>query len=186
MKKRSFVFLLVLSCCSSIIAQSERLSLNQEESFIRYQAEHLLHQWEGENKNIRGLVLIDSEEKKLQKIAIRSQVRDFDSDNSNRDAHALEVLDVLRYPDIKFYSEEMEQKKDSLVLKGSFDFHGKSVKKTVICSLKETKEGVLLSGRFNLILTDFGIKLPAFMMVKIADLIQIDFQLLFQSLPPSN
>ncbi len=29
---------------------------------------------------------------------------DFDSGNSNRDAHSLEVLEALKFPIIKFYS----------------------------------------------------------------------------------
>lgn len=182
-----FFFLILFGVTAHLLtAQTSRWSLDSKVSNIHYEAEHLLHKWDGKNQQVKGLLLQDAEKQRFEKIAILCQVRDFDSNNSNRDAHALEVLEVLKYPDIKFYSEQITQNADSLKLEGSFEFHGKSVEKTVICAINKSESGVTLSGEFNLVLTDFGVKLPAFMMVKIADLVTIDFQLVFQKAPLSK
>ena len=96
----------------------------------------MLHSWEGTNNKVNGLAVLDSKNKSLQKLAILLYVRDFDSQNSGRDAHALEVLEALKYPEIKFYSESIEIENENLIINGIFDFHGKQIKKTFSASYK--------------------------------------------------
>ena len=46
----------------------------------------------------------------ISKIALAAQVIDFDSGNSGRDSHSLEVLEALKFPNIKFYSKALIQR----------------------------------------------------------------------------
>ena len=100
-----FTFIIILSKLS--YGQSDQLRVNTNESYIKYFGDHLLHSWEGTNNKVNGLAVLDSKNKSLQKLAILLYVRDFDSQNSGRDAHALEVLEALKYPEINFYSESI-------------------------------------------------------------------------------
>ena len=64
----------------------QTIMLDKDESYIKYDAKHVLHAWVGINQNIKGVIVKD---KKIEKIDIAAQVVDFDSGNSGRDAHSL-------------------------------------------------------------------------------------------------
>ena len=95
--------------------------IDSEKSSLKYDAKHFLHAWSGVNNNIKGVVVYD---KNISKIAVAAEIVDFDSGNSNRDAHSLEVLEALKFPMIKFYSEEIKVVDESLIMNGKLEFHG--------------------------------------------------------------
>ncbi|HTP12644.1 MAG TPA: YceI family protein, partial [Bacteroidota bacterium] len=43
-------------------------------------------------------------------MTVRVDVTTFDSGNSNRDSHAMEVVDALTYPDVQFTSTSVVQR----------------------------------------------------------------------------
>jgi len=161
------------------VAQNERWTLNTEKSVISYSANHLLHPWEGTNQNVKGILLIHPDEKEIKELAVLTLVRDFDSKNSGRDAHALEVLEALSFPEVRFYSNLTENKKDSILIHGKLDFHGVLKNHTIVAHQKKTPQGIVLKGSFKIKPTDFGIELPSFMMVKIDNLLSFKFELEF-------
>ena len=112
-------FILVLSILN--LTAQETIMLKTEQSYIKYDAKHVLHAWEGVNKNIKGVIVKNEE---IEKIAIAAQVVDFDSGNAGRDAHSLEVLEALKYPSIRFYSEKIKTQGDVLIFDGEVEFHG--------------------------------------------------------------
>ena len=68
--------------------------LKADQSYIKYDAKHVLHAWEGINENIKGVIVKDQV---IEKIAIAAQVVDFDSGNAGRDAHSLESWRRLNF-----------------------------------------------------------------------------------------
>ena len=84
--------LALIFCLKFNFAQEIQLKIETEESSIKYKGDHLLHSWEGINNNVNGIAIMNSKSNKIEKIAILIYVRDFDSGNSGRDAHSLEVL----------------------------------------------------------------------------------------------
>ena len=174
-KRKSLIFFLLLVC--SIQAQENTWIIDTSKSSITYSGKHILHEWEGSNQKLYGRALLNNTSLVFNRLAILAYVRDFDSENSGRDAHSLEVLEALRFPEIKFYSESFEHLKDSLLIKGIFEFHGKKLKKQIMSSVIFGKNEILLNGTFNLIPSDFGISLPAFMLVKMEDLLEIRYSI---------
>ena len=83
---------------------------------------------------------------------------DFDSGNSNRDAHSLEVLEALKFPMIKFYSEEIKVVDESLIMNGKLEFHGEEKEITISSSLNENEDFIQIQGVFQVIPTEFLIK----------------------------
>ena len=158
-------------------SQEVRLNIVNNLSFIEYAGKHLLHDWEGVNKKIKGIVLADKASRKFNKIALLANVRDFDSNNSGRDSHSLEVLEALRYPEVKFYSEKIVYDLDTISFAGSLEFHGVTIDKTISAKVIETSNQLELTGEFQLIPSDFGIKLPSFMTVKMKDLLDFTFRI---------
>ena len=174
MKVLQILLVFILSVFS--LTAQETLMLKADQSYIKYDAKHVLHAWEGINKNIKGVIVKDQE---IEKIAIAAQVVDFDSGNAGRDAHSLEVLEALKFPTIKFYSEKIKTQGDVLILDGEVEFHGQKKSILVYSTLKDDDDSIVINGKFRLIPSEFLIELPSFMLVKMEDFLNIQFELKF-------
>lgn len=174
MKVLQILLLFILSMFS--LTAQETLMLKADRSYIKYDAKHVLHTWEGINENIKGVIVKDQE---IEKIAIAAQVVDFDSGNAGRDAHSLEVLEALKFPTIKFYSERIKTQGDVLILDGEVEFHGQKKSILVYSTLKYDEDSIVINGKFRLIPSEFLIELPSFMLVKMEDFLNIQFELKF-------
>ena len=174
MKVLQILLVFILSIFS--LTAQETLMLKADRSYIKYDAKHVLHTWEGINENIKGVIVKDQE---IEKIAIAAQVVDFDSGNAGRDAHSLEVLEALKFPTIKFYSERIKTQGDVLILDGEVEFHGQKKSILVYSTLKYDEDSIVINGKFRLIPSEFLIELPSFMLVKMEDFLNIQFELKF-------
>lgn len=173
-------FLLAFIVLGSVSLEAQKFQLDVATSQLTYKAKHMAHAWEGSNQNLQGLAVVDSSG--LQKIAIKGAVRDFDSNNANRDSHALEVLEALQFPEVRFFSGDIEAASSAEVtLNGSLVFHGITLPKQIKANYIKTEEGFQLMGTFDFQATDFSVDLPSFLLVKINDTIQIEFDLYFRS-----
>ena len=162
-----------------LTAQEQKYQLNTEMSKITYSANHILHPWKGVNTNVKGVLVLNPNNQEIKEMAVLAFVQDFDSKNEGRDAHALEVLESLSYPQVRFYSNLMEQKKDSLFIHGQLDFHGVNKNTTIVGVKKLVENQLVLNGNFDIKPTDYKIQLPSFMMVKIDDVLNFEFELTF-------
>lgn len=172
---KTFFFLFFISI-SSLSAQNEnKWMLDGEKSLIEYSARHLLHAWSGVNNDVKAVFLEDSK----SKIAISANIADFDSGISNRDSNAIRVLNALNFPNVKFFSDDILISSDSIELNGELDFHGKRINKTVKASFTIENNNLIIDGGFSIVLTDFDIKLPSLMLVKMDDFAKINFKLIF-------
>jgi polyisoprenoid-binding protein YceI len=174
MNKKIYL-LIFLGFSFSCWSQSNIWKVNTQKSYVKYIGEHVLHNWEAINNNISGLIVYNGEA--VSKIGIILNVIDFDSGNSSRDSHALEVLKALKFPIIKFYSEEIIANEKEYTIKGKFVFMGKTVYKTIRCNFQNSTTKLKIKGDFDLSLLSFGITLPSFMTFKIKDLIKISFDI---------
>ena len=157
----------------------ERWSIDKNSSEIIYSGKHFLHAWSGKNKKINGLLFIDQASNEVNKIAVLLYVNDFDSGNSNRDSHSLEVLNALKFPEIRFYSENIISDNNSITFKGNLEFHGKTISKDILTVVNRKDNKIQLEGDFKISLNEFGIKAPSFMLAEIEDLIDLSFSLEF-------
>ncbi len=161
------------------VAQEKKWTLDTNKSEISYTGKHILHAWKGVNRKVKGIIVIEDISFDIKELALLTLIRDFDSKNSGRDAHAMEVLEALSYPEVRFYSNEFEQLKDSILIHGKMDFHGVVKNHTITAYKEERKNQLLLKGNFNIQPTQYGIDLPSFMMVKMDDFLVFDFELVF-------
>ena len=160
-------------------SSDERWSIDKNSSEIIYSGKHFLHAWSGKNKKINGLLFIDQASNEVNKIAVLLYVNDFDSGNSNRDSHSLEVLNALKFPEIRFYSENIISDNNSITFKGNLEFHGKTVSKDILTVVNRKDNKIQLEGNFKISLNEFSIKAPSFMLAEIEDLIDLSFSLEF-------
>ena len=160
-------------------SSDERWSIDKNSSEIIYSGKHFLHAWSGKNKKINSLLFIDQASNEVNKIAVLLYVNDFDSGNSNRDSHSLEVLNALKFPEIRFYSENIISDNNSITFKGNLEFHGKTVSKDILTVVNRKDNKIQLEGNFKISLNEFSIKAPSFMLAEIEDLIDLSFSLEF-------
>jgi len=94
----------------------------------------------------------------------------------------LEILEVLQFPKIEFFSDQIEKKDNEVKFIGGLGFHGIELKKDILSQVKLNQNNLVLEGRFDLTLSDFKVPLPSFMLRKMEDEIAIKYQLNFQKL----
>jgi len=180
---KKFLVLFISLQFNLVLGQSnstdERWTIDKNSSEIIYVGKHFLHDWSGKNKNIRGLLLINKASNRINKIAVLLYVKDFDSGNSNRDSHSLEVLNALKFPEIRFYSENIISDNDSITFKGNLEFHGTTISKDILTVINRKNNKIQLDGNFKFSLNEFGIKAPSFMLAEMQDLIDLSFSLEF-------
>lgn len=182
-KKVLFVvkFALVLSY-SNLMGQNQTTSsstwtLDPSRSEISYTGVHLLHEWTGVNKNLVGLM--KSNDGQLDMIAVSAKVADFDSGNENRDAHALELLDVFDFPNVRFLAKKFTQSGQQVVMDGILQFRGVSRDISVTMNVESTPDQHKVFGTFTVQPTLFDMPLPSFMLKDIDDALDIKVSLLF-------
>tara|TARA_B100001564_G_C20538285_1_gene623120 strand:+ start:348 stop:833 length:486 start_codon:yes stop_codon:yes gene_type:complete len=158
----------------------ERWTLEMENSYITYDADHFLHAWSGTNNSIKGIITGNKNE--FQKIAIAMLVRDFDSKNNNRDNNALKILEVLKFPKIEFFSDDIVTTNKKMSISGEMNFHGIGIKKVIEANTVLKNNKLIMSGTFEMLLSDFNVKRPSFMMKKIDDIIKLSYELHFTRL----
>lgn len=152
---------------------------DKKASFISYHMVHPLHEWTGTNKAVDGVILFDTKTGQIKKVAIIVKVADFDSENSNRDSHMMEVTEAIKFPSIKFFSSTIQEKNNQWEVKGTIQFHG--VSKEVIFPVKQDQKQNIktVEGEFDIFLEDFNIEKPSLMMVEVDNKVKIAFKMQF-------
>ena len=163
-------------------SQSIKWTLDTNNSFINYDGKHFLHSWSGKNEKVRGVIIENTDEENFEQVALAMLVKDFDSGNGNRDSNMLELLEVIKFPKIEFYSNKISLGKDEISFLGNLNFHGISRDLNITSEIKKTNKKLVLSGEFNVSLLDHKVKLPTFMMRSIDKEIFVKYQLIFNKI----
>ena len=85
---------------------------------------HALHEWTGVSKDVNCIMETDANGT-AQKVAVVVKVSSFDSKNSNRDSHMIEVTEGLSFPNITFSSPSITPNgQGKYKVAGKLSFHG--------------------------------------------------------------
>jgi polyisoprenoid-binding protein YceI len=178
MKFHLILLLLFVSLVANVEAQT-KYYCDREKSTIVYFMHHPLHEWEGVSKAVDSVILTDGEKLNVQAVAVQVKVASFDSKNSNRDSHMLEVTEALIYPTVTFTSESFKEDGDNLIADGTLTFHGVSKPISVPVQVKHIGDTLEVTGKFNIKLTDFNIDPPSLLGVATEDNITLNFDVFF-------
>ena len=180
MKRKIFRFVCpILLIASPVFAQIQSLEMVKKESFVTYTLHHPLHTIEATSKDVDCKITADRSSKEIKSVSAMVDVTTFDSGNSNRDSHAMEVIDALSYPEVDFMSTSVSQVGDSLKVSGKMTFHGVT-KDIVIPAACRWENGKLtVQGKFDLSLTEFKIQRPSLLMMPTDDALKFSFVAVF-------
>lgn len=170
---RYFLIIVGMVACISVQAQ-QTLRADKANSSIKYFMKHALHSWQGVSQDVNSIVQLNAQGD-IEKVAATVPVKSFDSKNSNRDSHMLEVTDALTHPNVSFFSTSVNKTADGYDVKGMLNFHG--VEKPVNIQAKEVRQGShrTITGNFIFLLEDHNVKRPTLMMVKTDNEVRIAF-----------
>lgn len=157
-----------------------KLMADKALSTITYSAKHPLHNWDGVSRDVSGALIYNDETKQPETVAISVKVATFDSDNNNRDSHAMEVLEGLKYPNVTFVSSDVKVGENgTLVAKGTLTFHGVAKPVTLQATRKDTGGKMTLIGEFPVNMSDHTIERPSLMGMKTEDGMVLKFNVVF-------
>lgn len=178
MKTKTFL-LLVLIFTSFVVNAQEKLHCDQTKSSITYSMSHPLHSWTGVCKEVNSILLFDNKRETFKKVAVLVRVASFDSQNANRDSHAIEVTEAIKYPAISFISDSIAMNGNKLNVFGTLVFHGVSQKISFIANFKKTKNNIEVTGNFDVRMSQYKIEAPSLMGMDVDDIIKINFDVFF-------
>jgi polyisoprenoid-binding protein YceI len=172
--------LLVLLSCAPAAAQVQSLHADPSGTSITYFIVHPLHHVEATSKSIESTATIDASAHTVTGVEMTVDVTTFDSGNSNRDSHAMEVVDALTYPEAKFVGERFESKGDSLMVSGNLTFHGVT-RAVTLRTLPTWSTGSLeVSGTLDVSLTEFSVERPSLLLIPVEDGLHFVLRALFR------
>lgn len=165
---------------SAAAGQLKVVESAKEESWITYRIVHPLHKIEATSKDALYKLEFDPTNKVVQSVSAQVDVTTFDSGNSNRDSHAMEVIDAISYPEVTFSSSTISQNGDSLSVTGKLSFHGVTRDIVAGASVKWFPGKLEVLGGFSLSLTAFNIERPSLLMIPVQDTLRFSFGTVFQ------
>ncbi|HEY4798298.1 MAG TPA: YceI family protein [Bacteroidia bacterium] len=180
MKLKSIFILAAITLASvAFILDKKGLKDDKTTSKITYHCVHSLHDWYGTNKNVDCVVVYDDAANAIDKVAVSGKVADFDSDDSNRDSHGLEVLEALQYPKVTFSSTGIVANGNNLKISGNLTFHGVTKAITFDAAREDKDKQISVKGGFSILLSDYKIERPSFMLMQMDDKTEIAFTMIF-------
>ena len=99
---------------------------------------------------------------------------------SGRDSKTIKILNALEFPKVKFNSSNIIFTENNISFDGELDFSGVKINKKIDGNYYYENNKLFMDGSFSVILTDFKIKLPSLMFVKMDDLATISYNLVFK------
>ncbi len=177
--KVNLLLLFILSVSSFSFAQSKRIDAIKEESSITYQLTHPMHEIEATSKEAICSLDLDPAKKEITHVFVQIDVTSFNSGNSNRDSHAMEVIDALTYPDVQFSSTGIVQKGDSVIATGRLTFHGVTNEVSIAGASKWSEKRLIVTGEFEISLTAFNVERPSLLLIPVKDNLRFSFTQVF-------
>lgn len=162
-----------------------KLVIDKTRSTATYTMKHPMHTWDGVSRDVNGALIYNADTKQIENVAIVVKVASFDTKNANRDSHAIEVLDGIKYPTVSFTAQDIRSNPDgTLAIVGKLTFHGVTRPLTIQATRQETTDGFRVEGTFPISLTDYQIEKPSLMMVPVEDVMTMKFNLAFKQITP--
>jgi polyisoprenoid-binding protein YceI len=180
MKKPIFLVLILtgLAFTGNRNKDKRKIAADTSLSQLSYAMRHPLHNFTASSKELKAIAVVD-DETKLEMIAVSVPVKSFDSGNSNRDSHTIEVTQALKYPNVTFSADNIIYSGNRVSATGKLVFHGITNSITIQGIQKHDNNKLVLSGNFEIDMTDYGIKPPAIMGMSTDKMIKLAFSLTF-------
>jgi polyisoprenoid-binding protein YceI len=175
--------LLILSIGLLQIAagQTSKLTAIKEKSEFNYLLIHPLHKVEAVCRDFSCTIQYDDATHTIVNTSFSAEVSSFDSGNSNRDSHAMEVLDALTFPTVFFQSKNIKTSGQELLVTGDLTFHGITKPISFNATAASSGSNMTIQGKADVSLISFQIERPSLLFMPVEDTLRISFTMSFPS-----
>ena len=180
MKKLWFILFLSLIISNiSFVLKGKIISADKTSSWIQYTVNHPLHKVDATSDNFVCNIDYNPDKKQIDKVAVSAKVVSFDSKNSNRDSNAMEAVESIKYPTVKFISNSVNTSGSKLDIRGNLTFHG--ITKEISFNADQKTEGdkLTVQGTFPVSLDAYKVDKPGLLGMKIDDELMVEFKAVF-------
>ncbi|MGD1043816.1 MAG: YceI family protein [Bacteroidota bacterium] len=165
---------IVLFCVGCIIATSAVAQLKtvnsiKGESSAMYLLIHPMHEIEATSKEVLYTASLNPDIKSIQSVTAAVDVTSFDSGNSNRDSHAMEVVDAMSFPEVTFASTSIVPQGNSLIVGGKLIFHGVTNDVTATAIPEWGTDKLVVHATMPISLTAFKVERPSLLFIPVQD-----------------
>jgi polyisoprenoid-binding protein YceI len=164
---------------ASTVAQVKTVISIKGESSATYLLVHPMHEIEATSKEIVYTATIHSDAKKIQTVNADVDVTSFDSGNSNRDSHAMEVIDAMSFPEVTFASSSIVAQGKSLIISGKLTFHGVTNDVTAIAIPEWGSDKLVVHASMPISLTVFKVERPSLLFIPVQDTLRFTLTAVF-------
>ena len=168
-RKNIVLFFIGCMIASSAFAQIKTVTSIKGESSAIYFMVHPMHKFDATSKEVVYTASLDSGAKSIKTVTAVVDVTSFDSGNSNRDSHAMEVIDALSFPETTFTSTSIVPQENSLMVGGKLTFHGVTHDVTAIAVTEWGSDKLVVHATMNISLTAFKVERPSLLFVPVQD-----------------
>jgi polyisoprenoid-binding protein YceI len=144
------------------------------ESVLGYRLVHPMHKVHGTTRDFKCTVDL-TPDTVTSKIHVVADVKTFDSGNSSRDSHAMEVVQARKYPRVEFASDSVAREGAGYRVTGRLTFHGETRPVDFLVTPRITPGKVEIAGGFSIKLSDFKVKRPSLMFISTEDKLTLEF-----------
>lgn len=179
MHKIVLVVLPLLLALALSSAQEKSVTSVKGESTAMYHLSYVLHDIDATSRDIIYTASVDTAGRTIKSVSAHVDVMTFDSGNSNRDSHAMEVIDALSYPEATFVSTAVSSSHDTLTVDGKLTFHGvtRNISSRAVSEWSASRLAV--HATFPISLTDFHIERPSLLFVQVSDTLRFSLTAVF-------
>jgi len=168
-RKNIVLFIIICVVTTSAIAQMKTLTSIKGESSAVYFMVHPMHKFDATSKDVVYTASLDPGARTIKTVAAAVDVTSFDSGNSNRDSHAMEVIDAMSFPETTFTSTSIVPQENSLMIGGKLTFHGVTHDITAIAIPEWGNDKLIVHATMNISLTAFKVERPALLFIPVED-----------------
>lgn len=158
---------------------SRKIVAEKSTSSVTYSMKHVMHDWDGVSKDVNAVIIYNDESKAIEQVAVSIPVASFDSDNSNRDSHAIEAIEGLKYPKVTFSSSDVKSDAGNFIAKGNLTFHGVTKAIEIKGTRKEVGNKLVIEGGFDFLLTDYKVEPPSLLGIKAENQVKMKLKVNF-------
>ncbi len=178
---RRLLVLFVLAAATGAALAQQWKDVWSLDSKMTYALEHPLHHIEATSTDVHFKIGVDPAQHALNSVSGTVDVTTFSSGTSNRESHAMEVIDALTFPNATFQSKSVEWTGSQFKVVGAMTFHGVTKDVTIMTNAKWVGTNRLeVDGAFSTTLTEFNIERPALLLVPVEDKLSFTFNAAFQ------
>ncbi|MHB1845155.1 MAG: YceI family protein [Deltaproteobacteria bacterium] len=166
------------------LASASMWNLDAPKSWVSYHLVHPAHQFTGTDKGHlegKARMLPDG----TIQVQVVGKVKDFDSENSNRDEHMMETVEAAKYPNVSAkgllkVDPNQTSGTQTATAKIEMNLHGKNETKSVPVTIAfDGPNRVHVTGKFDASVEGFGITRPQLLFVPISDVMGITLDVWF-------